>query len=229
MLLTAVAGKDSSGKGLKKLILGRFKDQLRDTAILLAVAAGIFTIILAFNVINRFIAGRVIPDLASFVGDTLFSATMLVIAVALLIAVVSPAFLRKPLKRSGQRWKHIWSEVYGTHIKDAVWYGLIFLFGPSLLFRWAIFVKGRDLGGQAPFLLALAFLHIVGFTVGALLDWLEIRQLRTYQYRRDIYIHEWQIDKNMFFTKIKDMAILTPLVIVSWAYFLWNAAAAQGR
>jgi hypothetical protein len=115
--------------------------------------------------------------------------------------------------------------VYGTHIKDAVWYGLIFLFGPSLLFRWAVFAAGRDLGGQAIFIVALVFLHIVGFTVGALLDWLEIRRLRTYEYRRDIYANEWQIDANMLFTKTKDMGILTPIILVSWVYFILKIVA----
>jgi hypothetical protein len=33
----------------------------------------------------------------------------------------------------------------------------------------------------------------------------------------------------MFFTKIKDMGILTPLVLLSWAYFVWNAIVAHGE
>jgi len=118
-------------------------------------------------------------------------------------------------------WPRILAEVNGNHLKEAVWYVLIFTFVPCLLLRWALFLPSYPLGSQAPFMAVLVNLHITGFMVGGILDWLEVGRLRTYRYRRTTFPHDWQVDENIRFTRVKSLGILIPVTVVSWALFLW--------
>jgi hypothetical protein len=118
-------------------------------------------------------------------------------------------------------WPRILKDVSAAHMKDAVWYALIFTFVPCVLFRWALFVPSYPLGSQAPFIAVLVNLHVTGFAVGGVLDWLEVQRLRTYRHRRNVFPFDWQVDKNIRFTRIKSLGILVPVTVASWMFFFW--------
>ena len=213
--------------------LKRFLGFLSEISMLLAILLILLVLTVIFSSINKYVALNLPTSLAGIIGDMLLALGFMALVVILFSTAASPFFIRKPLLKkpppeesSGEttRWpaQRIWREVHGTHIKDAVWYGLIYAFVPCLLYRWAAFLPEYSLESHAIFILVLVVVHFISAAVGGFLDWHEIQQLRTYKYRREQYPEEWQVDRNMWFTRIKVMAIIIPVVIASWIYFLWR-------
>jgi len=70
----------------------------------------------------------------------------------------------------------------------------------------------------------MANLHITGCVVGGGLDWLGSRKWREKSNPEVAYLfkYDWQIDANIRFTRLKDMAVLIPMWLASWCYFIWR-------
>jgi carbon starvation protein CstA len=195
---------------------------------LLLILVVLLILISVFSAMNRLLATEFAPALADFIGGMLLSMGIISLFVLIFSVAGTRILMKKPLlakPSAGEgEWSasQIWRVEGGTELKDAVWYGMIYVFVPCLLYRWAFFLPKYPLETHAPFLAALAIGHLIGFVTGAGLEWIAVHRQRDSAYARKLYPQDWQLEKNIQLSKIKVMGILIPLILASWVFFLWK-------